>query len=109
MEQFLADVIKDKRVQQKLEWYQSISEGPFSLRIFAKELYLYLEDDIVVDDISQDEVLQLKEHGSLTLARNRFPADCDLLRWMGYHGELNGFVFSVTNVDEHQVQLSLNG
>ena len=108
MEQFLADVIEDKKVQQKFELYQKISEGPFSLRIFATELYLYLDDDIVVNDISQEEVLQLKEKKSLALKNDRFPADCDLLQLKGRYGELNGFVFSVINVEEHQVKLSLN-
>lgn len=106
MEVFLSEVLCEEGVKQKIQMYQDVSKDPFTLRVFSTELYLYLEQDLVVEDISKAEIERLKQ-GTLILGKERFVDGINWNVWQNKCGEVNGFVFVVVGITGNEVELKL--
>lgn len=106
METFLSEVLCEDGVKLKIQMYQDVSEEPFVLRIFSAELYLYLEQDLVVETITKTEIEHLKQ-GTLILNKERFADDVNWNDWQNKCGEVNGFVFVVASITGNEVELKL--
>lgn len=101
-ENFFAEVYGDEEIYKKFQLYNDLAnKEPFNLRIFDQELYLYLPTDACAD-ISLADIKNLK-NGELSLDCSKFDKPVD--KFLNKKGEVNGFVFEVSEIKENIVTL----
>lgn len=101
-ENFFAEVYSDDEIYKKFQLYDDLAKKePFDLRIFDQELYLYLPTDACAS-VHLSDIKKLKK-GRLSLDCSKF--DKPLVNFLNKKGEVNGFLFEVSEIKGNTVTL----